>query len=273
MQIERAQALGLVGSTQKATNSLSKILEKLATGKRINRASDDAAGLSVSEQMQSQIRGYQMANVNITYAQSAQNIAEGTGNEASSILQRQRELALQASNGTLTDTDRATLNQEYQQLGQELTRISDSSQFNNQSVANGTELGAGNGKVQAGPNPGSELPIEGANYTAANVGTAPSDILTQANASSAVSTLDTAIQNVSGQRTTIGANINVMDYAYANNMSAAINTQDAESRIRDQDYAQGVMEETTKSLLSQTSMMALQNFNEVSRNNLMFLLK
>ena len=272
MQIERAQAMGLTSSINKSSTALSKILEKLSTGKSINRASDDAAGLSIAEQLSSQVRGYQVANMNIDYAQGAQNIAEGAGNEASSILQRQRELALQASNDTLSADNRASLNQEYQQLNQEMTRIADSSQFNTQNVANGTGLSAGS-QVLAGPNAGSELPVQGANYTAGNIGTAPTDILTSDNAAQAVSALDTAIQNVSGQRTDIGANINRMEYAYDNNVNAAINTQDAESRVRDQDYAQGVADQTIQSLLTQTGMAALSNFNEVSRNNLMFLLK
>lgn len=272
MQIERAQALGLVSSNSKTNNTLNKILEKLATGRRINRASDDAAGLAVSEQLRTQIRGYQAANTNLDYAQAAQYISEGTGNEVTSMLQRQRELALQASNGTLTDENRSALNQEYQQLSQEISRISNSSQFNTQNVANGTGLSSG-GTVQAGPNAGDTLQVQGANFTAENLGSATSDILTSNNASQALSAIDSALQNVSGQRTDIGANINRMTYASSNNTNAAINTQDAESRVRDEDYAQGVMDSTASSLLAQTSTMALQNFNEVSRNNLMFLLR
>jgi flagellin len=273
MQIERAQALGLISSANRSKNALGKIFEKLATGQKINRASDDAAGLSVSEQMRTQIRGFQAANINVEYAQSAQNIAEGTGNEVTSILQRQRELAVQADNGTLTAENRSALDQEYQQLNQELTRISNASQFNTQNVANGTGLGAGGGEVLAAPNPGGELPIKGANFTAENLGTTATNLTTPQNAQQAISALDTALQNVSGTRTDIGANLNRMQHAYENNLNAAANTQEAESRIRDQDYAEGVMEQTRQALLNQTGMAALQNFNEVSRNNLMFLLR
>jgi flagellin len=273
MQIEKATSLGILSAAKKSQKNYAKVLEKLSTGLRINRASDDAAGLSISEEMRTQIRGYQMANQNLDYAQAAQSIAEGTGNETASILQRQRELAVQADNGTLTQANRDSLNHEFQQLNAELTRISNASQFNTQNVANGQGLAAGNGQVLAGPNPGSELKIEGANFTAANVGTAATDLSNPANAQAALKAVDTAISNVSQQRTNIGANMNRMEFAQENNTTGAINTQDAESRLRDQDFAQGVMESTTNQLLNQSAMMALRNFNEINKNNIMQLLQ
>lgn len=272
MQIQKAESMGIIGSINKSQNALSKILQKLSTGLAINKASDDAAGLAVSEQLRTQVRGYQAANVNADYAEAAQYIAEGTGGQVTDMLQRQRELAVQAGNDTLTGDQRAALNQEYQQLNQEITRISQASQFNGQGVAAGTDLGAGGGTVLAGPNPGSELPIQGANFTAENLGTASTNILNRANAGNALQSVDNAIKNVSQQRTNIGANINRLGYARENNENSAANTQAAESRIRDQDYAQGVMEQTRTSLLNQTSMAALRNFNEISRNNMMSLL-
>ncbi|MFH0919001.1 MAG: flagellin [Fibrobacterota bacterium] len=273
MLIEKATSLGILSAARKTQSNYSKVLEKLSTGLRINRASDDASGLSVSEEMRTQIRGYQAANVNIDYAQAAQSIAEGTGNETTSILQRQRELALQASNGTLNQSNRDALNQEYQQLNAELTRISGSAQFNTQNVANGQGLAAGGGQVLAGPNPGSELPIQGADFTAANLGTAATDISNPANAQNALTAVDNAIKNVSSQRTDIGANMNRMEFAAQANTNAAINTQDAESRLRDQDFAEGVMQATRDQLLNQSALLSLRNFNEISRNNMMALLQ
>jgi flagellin len=272
MQIQKAESLGLLSPLRKNQGLLSKVLERLSTAQAINRASDDAAGLSISEEMRTQVRGFQMANVNIDYAQAAQNIAEGTAGEVTDMLQRQRELAVQAGNDTLTGDQRAALNQEYQQLNQEITRISQASQFNTQGVAAGTGLGAGGGEVLAGPNPGAELPIQGANFTAANLGTEGSNILTRANAENAISTVDTALNNLNQQRTSIGANINRMEHAYTSNENAAANTQEAESRIRDQDYAQGVMEMTQRLLLNQTATASLRNFNSINKNNMMFLM-
>jgi len=273
MQIEKATSLGILSATRKTQNSYSKVLEKLSTGLRINRASDDAAGLSVSEEMRTQIRGFQAANTNLDYAAAAQNIAEGTGNETAAILQRQRELAIQADNGTLTQANRDVLNQEFQQLNAELTRQANASRFNTQNVANGQDLAKGNGQVLAAPNPGSELNIVGADFTAANLGTAAADITTPANAQNALKAVDTALKAVSQQRTDIGANLNRIAYAQESNTNGVVNTQDAESRLRDQDFAEGVMQSTRDQLLNQSAMMALQNFNEISRNNMMQLLQ
>jgi len=158
-------------------------------------------------------------------------------------------------------------------LNEELTRISDGAQFNTQNVANGQDLAAGDGTVLAGPNPGSELGIEGADFAAASLATAGTDILNPANAENAISTLDAAIASTSNQRTDIGANINRMQYAYSNNQNSAIMTQDAESRMRDLDMAEGVMQKTRESLLNQSATAALRNFNEISRNNMMALLQ
>ncbi|OGJ86828.1 MAG: hypothetical protein A2268_14245 [Candidatus Raymondbacteria bacterium RifOxyA12_full_50_37] len=271
MQIDKAQTIGLIGAAQKSNKNLSKIQERLATALRINRASDDAAGLSISEQMRTQIRGFQMANVNVEYAEAAQYIAEGEGNETASMLQRQRELAVQSSNGTLTARDREALNVEYQQINQELTRQANATQFNMQDLTNGTGLAAG-GTVLAGPNPGSDLPVEGADFTAANLGVAATDISSPANASNAINAIDTAIQNVSGQRTNLGANINRLGYARDLNDNQAAMTQDAESRIRDQDFAAGIVEEAKQRLLNQTAMAAMKNFRDVNKNSMMALL-
>ncbi|MBL8027610.1 MAG: flagellin [Fibrobacteres bacterium] len=272
MKINNVQTSITSAALQKTDSKLSRVLERLSTSLRINRASDDAAGLSVSENLRTQIRGFEMANTNISYASAAQNIAEGTGNQVTSILQRQRELALQASNGTMTAENRQTLNTEYQALNEELTRISDGAQFNTQNVANGQGLGAGGGTVQAGPNAGSNLSIQGADFTAASLGTAPTDILNPANATNAVNALDAALASTANQRTNIGANINRMDYAYSNNQNSAAMTQSAEERMRDFDMAEGVMERTTQSLLNQSATSALRNFNEINRNSLMALL-
>lgn len=273
MKINNVQNAITTSALSRSSNNLSKVLERLSTSLKINRASDDAAGLSISENLRSQVRGFDMANTNLSYASAAQNIAEGTGSQVSSILQRQRELALQSSNGTLTAENRQTLNTEYQALNEELTRISDGAQFNTQNVANGQGLAAGNGAVLAGPNPGSELGIEGADFTAAALGTAGTDILNPANAENAISTLDAAIASTSNQRTDIGANINRMQNAYSNNQNSAIMTQDAESRMRDLDMAEGVMQKTRETLLNQSATAALRNFNEISRNNMMALLQ
>ncbi|MBD3344178.1 MAG: flagellin, partial [Chitinivibrionales bacterium] len=140
----------------KTNRKLGKILEKLATAQRINRASDDAAGLSISEQLRTQIRGFKTASNNVADAMSALNIADGTATEASSMVQRQRELALQAQNDTLTDDQRQQIDIEYQQLTEEIDRIAQSSEFNTQDVATGEGLASGDAQIQVGPNAGDQ---------------------------------------------------------------------------------------------------------------------
>jgi len=138
MMIQNANRTSLIGQIGQTTFGLAKILEKLSTGRKINRASDDASGLAIAEKLMAQVRGFRQASDNVQYASSALQIGEGAGNEIASIFQRQRELALQASNGTLTDDQRASLNEEYQALTAEADRIANSSQYNTQGTAAGT---------------------------------------------------------------------------------------------------------------------------------------
>ena len=126
-----------------ADRSMSKSLEKLSTGLRVNRASDDAAGLAVSERLRSQVRGLGRAKMNAQDGIALLQIAEGACNELDDVLQRQRELAVQASSDTLTSSDRSYLNLEYTQLNQEVDRIGKSAQYNTMTLLDGTGFGAG----------------------------------------------------------------------------------------------------------------------------------
>jgi flagellin len=260
-------------SLYKTNRDLNKILQRLSTALRINSASDDAAGLGVSEQLRTQIRGFQQATENVTDAMSALNIAEGTGNEVSSMLQRQRELAIQSQNSTLTDQQRGYLNTEYQQINQEMTRISNSSQFNSQSVANGTGLASGTAQVQAGANAGDQITMPGVDMTAAATGVAGTSVDTAANAQAALSSINTALDTLNSQRSALGAMTNRFESAVNNLSIAEINTQAAESVLRDQDMAQGLAEMTRVTLLQSSTLAAFSKFREISSNNLFALLK
>jgi flagellin len=269
----------MLGSADTATNSLNKtnkdlnkILQRLSTALRINQASDDAAGLGIAEQLTTQIRGFQQSTNNVSDAINALNIGDSTGNQVSDMMQRQRELALQASNSTLTDSQRGDLNTEYQALNQEITRISNASQFNTQGVAAGTGLSSGNAVIQAGPNAGDQITLPKTDFTAAALQINATSIDTQANATSAINSLDTAMNTLNTQRSTLGAMTNRFE-STVNNLSVAnINTQAAESVIRDQDMAQGLVELTSKQLLQQSAMSAFSKFNEISANHIMGLL-
>ena len=280
MRIDSSQPYSLIAPLDKASKSLdktnkdlNKILERLSTALRINRASDDAAGLGIAEQLTTQIRGFQQATNNVSDAMSALNIADSAGNQVSDMVQRQRELALQSSNATLTDTQRQDLNVEYQALTQEITRISSASQFNTQSVAAGTGLSSGAAVIQAGPNAGDQVTMPKTDFTAAALAISGTSIDTAANATNAINNLDNALNTLNSQRSTLGAMTNRFESTVNNLSIAAINTQAAESVIRDQDMAAGLVELTSKQLLQQSTLSAFSKFNEVSANHIMALLK
>jgi flagellin len=257
---------------RKTSSDLKKILERLSTAQRINRASDDAAGLGVSEVMRSNIRGFKMASQNIDDAMSALDIADGTANEVSDVLQRQRELAVQSRNDTLTDRDRQALDKEYQQLNKELDRLADSSQFNRQNLTNGTGLGSGSAQILVGSNAGDQITLPTVDFTTISTGLSGLSIATASGAASSLSALDTAIKNIGSQRSLMGSTINRLESTVNNLAVAAINTQAAESVIRDEDMADGLMELTRTRLLQEGSLSAFSRFNEISQSHIMGLL-
>ena len=280
MQIQGMGGLGMVQGQDQTTNSLNKtskdlnkILEKLATALRINRASDDAAGLGIAEQLETQSRGFNMAQQNVTSAMSALNIADSTGGQISDMVQRQRDLALQASNDTLSNQQRQGLDTEYQALTQEIDRISGSAQFNTQTVANGQGLASGTAQIQAGANAGDQIQIPQTNMSATALGITGTSIATGAGAQAALSQLDNALKTLNTQRSTIGSMVNTFE-SVQNNLSVSdINTQAAQSVIQDQDMAAGLADLTRTKLLLESGTQAFARYNEISANHLFGLLQ
>ena len=259
-------------SLANAQNNLGKSLEKLSTGLRINRASDDAAGLSVSEQMRTQVRGLDRAKGNAQDGIALLQIAEGAANEISDILQRQRELAVQSANDTLTTTDRSYLDQEFNSLTAEIGRISNSTQYNGQTLiagGSGSFGGAGSSSsvlhIGANANAGTDtITIEIDSLTAGAIGVSSSTtvgVSSQSAAVTAITTIDTAITSVNNMRSDVGAYVNRLEHAINNISNQTYNTQDAESRIRDVDFANETTNFTKNQILSQsaTSMLAQAN--------------
>ncbi len=258
---------------RKTRKNLQKILTQLSTAQRINRASDDAAGLAISEQLRTQIRGFKMAGRNVSDAGSALNIAEGSGSEITSMIQRQRELALQAQNDTLTDDQRASLDTEYQQLTQEISRTAEATQFNTQQVATGEDLAAGDAQIQAGPNAGDTMNMPAIDMTADALGVEGTSIATAADAQNALPALDNALSQLNSQRTEAGAMMNRLESTQNNLQVAEINTQAAESVLRDQDMAQGLSDLVRSRLLQQSGTQAFARFNSISANHMSALLQ
>ncbi|MFC1586325.1 flagellin [Fibrobacterota bacterium] len=271
--------------------SLQGSLEKLSTGLRINRASDDAAGLSVSESLRTQVRGLAKAQVNASDGIGLLQIAEGAANEVSAILQRMRELAIQSVNDTLTSTERGYTNTEFQALMTEISRISKSAQYNGMTLLDGA---SGSFGVSGGP--ASVLHI-GANNNGGNVNgtvdtmkvtvdsitlgalgitlTTASDngtnITNQVSAFNAITQIDIAINSINNMRADMGAYINRLDHAINNIANQTFNTQDAEARIRDVDFAQETTKFTRSQILTQSATAMLAQANAVPQSVLQLL--
>ncbi|MBG0833372.1 flagellin [Planomonospora sp. ID67723] len=250
-------------------NSMSKSLEKLSSGFRINRAADDAAGLSISEGLRAQTGGLKVAVRNAQDGVSVVQTAEGALTETHSILQRMRDLAVQAANGGSQDTKaQEAANKEFQALKTELDRISDTTAFGSQKLLDGSY----NGTFQVGSN-GNEaaerISVAITNQDAATLGVGTSKLWTTAetiaqnvtNAQAAIESLDTAIQTVSDTRAGLGAIQNRFEHTI-NNLNVSIeNLSASESRVRDTDMAQEMVSFTRNQILTQagTSMLAQAN--------------
>ncbi len=266
-------------SLQFANNDLSKSLERLSTGLRVNRASDDAAGLSVSEQLRTQVRGSNMAIKNAGDGNALLQIAEGAANEMSSMLQRMRELGIQADNDTLTSVERSYLNQEFQSLKSEIDRISLQTQYNGLTLLDGGPNSFG---VVGGP---SSILHIGANnsdsvdrirvtispLTLGSLGLASSAISMRPGISTAISEIDTAIRSVNAMRSSVGALMNRLDHAIANLSVQETNMASAESVIRDTDFAQESTQFTRNQILTQSATSMLAQANQVPQSVLSLL--
>ncbi len=260
----------MTAQRQLSINNLngSKSMNKLSTGLRINSAADDAAGLAVSEKMRGQIRGLNQASRNAQDGISMIQTAEGALNESHDILQRMRELAVQASNDTYTDTDRGQIQKEVAALTTELTRIADDTEFNNQTLLD-TD---GNAKViHVGANADQTISVTFNSATAADLGVDAVDISTQVGANGAITTIQTAIDDVSGERAQLGAYQNRLEHAIKNLDTSAENLQASESRIRDVDMAKEMMELTKNNILQQASQAMLAQANSQPQSILQLL--
>lgn len=291
----------------KNNSEMSKSLHKLSTGLRINSAADDAAGLAVSEQMRTQIRGLGKAKSNAEDGIALLQIAEGAAGEITDILQRQRELAVQASNDTLTSTERKYLDNEFQSLSTEINRIAASTNYNGMNLLDGSSGSFGsvnmsgqtslsgalsayttdgtmaskpmtlhvgpNNKMQSGSTTAStdEIAISYMAMTKDSLGLTSLSVGTQAGASDAIASLDTAIQSVNEVRSNLGTYINRLEYTVSNISNLESNTTDAESRIRDVDFATETTKFTKNQILVQSSTAMLSQANSLPQNVLSLL--
>ncbi|HHV99306.1 MAG TPA: flagellin, partial [Clostridiaceae bacterium] len=237
-------------------SSAQKAIEKLSSGYRINRAGDDAAGLSISEKMRAQIRGLNMASKNAQDGISLIQTAEGALNETHAILQRMRELAVQAANDTNVTADRTAIENELSELIKEIDRIATKTTFNEKKLLNGdlaTTDSALNFQIGADCGVAMQLTIATMDSNALNVANVASCVGSYADATATIATIDQAIKDVSATRSLLGANQNRLEHTIKNLDNAAENIQAAESRIRDVDMAKEMMEFTKQNILQQAA--------------------
>ena len=253
-----------------SNDSITKNMEKLSSGERINRAGDDASGLAVSEKMRSQIRGLNQASKNIMNGVSFIQTTEGYLQETTDILQRVRELAVQSANGIYSDEDRMQIQVEVSQLVAEVDRIASQAQFNGMNMLTGRfgQEGGAIMQIQVGANVDQNTRVYIGTMTATSLGLKGAQgseegisIATPESANLVIATIDEALKNVNKQRADLGAYQNRFEMAAKGVNIAAENTQAAESRIRDTDMASEMVEFTKNQILTQagTAMLAQAN--------------
>lgn len=264
------------------SQALQKSMEKLSSGERINRAGDDASGLSISEKMRSQIRGLNQASRNIGDAISFTNVAEGYLQETTDVLQRIRELAVQASNSVYSDEDRAQIAVEVSQLVAEIDRIASSAEFNGMHLLTGRFAKDSDTvmQFQVGANADQNIRAYIGTMTAQALGLADIQgtdekisISSSDEANTTISILDEAIKNVNKQRADLGAYGSRMEMAQKGISISAENLTSAESRIRDTDMAVEMTEYTKNQVLQQASSALLAQSLNINRNALSYLLR
>lgn len=256
-------------------NNIAKSTEKLSSGYKINRAGDNAAGLTISEKMRGQIRGLEQASTNAQDGISLIQTAEGALNETQSILQRMRELAVQAANDTNVSADRTAITKELEALTAEITRIGDQTEFNKMKLLDGSFK---NKKLQVGANKSqiisfsiSDMRASALKIMGQTITDVASAVSTHSGATKAISTIQAALDKVSEQRSALGALQNRLEHTIANADNTAENLQAAESRIRDVDMAKEMVKFAKDTILQQAAQAMLAQANQQTQGVLALL--
>jgi flagellin len=258
------EAFNAYRNLNNTSSQISKSMARLSSGYRINSASDDAAGLGISESMRAQIRGLSQAQRNTQDGISMVQTAEGNLDEVHSMLQRVRELAVQYKNGSLDTTARTAIQNEVNQLSSEISRIGTSAQFNGISLLNG----ASTISFQVGAQDGQEIGVSLVDL-ASKVGTSFASLSTTGTTD--ISEIDTAIANVSSARADFGSVQNRLEHSLAVSASYQENLTAAESRIRDVDMADEMVSLTKNQILSQAGTAMLSQANQAPQSVLRLL--
>ncbi len=264
-----AQQSGVVN-----TRAMAKTMEQLSTGKRINGAADDAAGMAIANKMTAQIRGLNQAVRNANDGVSMIQVAEGATNEVTNMLQRMRELSVQGSNNTNNDNDLKAIKAEYRELSKEIVRISNNTEWNTKKVANSAAVST---VYQVGANSGQTITVVfkdimalsglTAVVSAAETGSAGSVTLSAAS----ITNLSTALDAIDAYRGNLGATINRLTYAADNLTNVSTNTSASRSRIQDTDYAKATTELARTQIIQQAATAMLAQANQAPQQVLSLL--
>ena len=261
-------SLNVQKNLNRASDALSTSMSRLSSGLKINSAKDDAAGLQIATRMTSQIRGLTMAIKNANDGISIAQTAEGAMQEQTNILQRMRELAIQANNASNSDKDRDALNTEFASMSDELTRIANSTQLNGKNLLNTTATLS----FQVGSNTGTEnqISIKLANLTASALGVnsgaiaiSGADSTISANFSAAVNAIDSALQTINSTRADLGAAQNRLTSTINNLQNINENAEAARGRVQDTDFAAETAQLTKQQTLQQASTAVLAQANQL----------
>ena len=260
------QAMNASRQLNITSGQLSKSTEKLSSGYRINRAADDAAGLSISEKMRKQIRGLDRASTNAQDGVSAVQTAEGALNEVHSMLQRVNELAVQAANGTNASKDIKAISNEITALKKEMDRIADTTDFNGKKMLAGSAV-----RVFVGYTTASQNNISIAGKSLKSKVSSITSITTQSAAKSLIGKVSTAIEEISSMRSDYGALQNRLEHTIDNLDNVVENVTASESRIRDTDMAAMMVEYSKNNILQQAGQSMLAQANQANQGVLSLL--
>ncbi|CAM2009424.1 flagellin [Acanthopleuribacter pedis] len=249
-----------------AQNGLNNTLNRLSSGRRINSASDDAAGLQIANNLRADIRVLNQAQRNAGTGLAITNIADGSLTQANDLLTRAAEISLQAASGTTSDAGRDALNQELQGIFAELDSLGQNTRFDGQALF-GSDIG-----VRVGENASEQVNISVDNLSAGDLGLAGIDLNDPAQASAAISQITGAIEQVSASRGSLGATQQRLNTTIESIQSQVISTQEAESQISDADVAEEVVNLTKLKILSESNVSALAQGNNLRAQNVLSLL-
>ena len=260
-------SVGIQNTLNTTGTNMTKSLEKLSSGLRINRAADDAAGLSVSEGLRSQIRGSNMAQRNANDGLALLQIAESGTQQITDSLQRMRELAVQSSNGTYTNTDRGYIQQEYAALASEINRIAGATTYNGiQLLSTSSSFSFQISAASTGGSSTISFSATSAGFSSSvnlSTGLTFGGVSLQSAASTAISSIDNILASVLSLRSTIGSTMNRLTTTVSNLGDMVTNLTDAESRIRDTDFASETMQFTRNQILTQSAQSMLSQANQL----------